>query len=55
VRAEFDCGSDQAAKDLQKYLDIPDDGADWKAARADGWLTVQGRTKLDNVLGALER
>jgi hypothetical protein len=55
VRAEFDCGSDQAAKDLQKVLDIPDDGADWKAARSDGWLTVQGRTKLDKVLGTLER
>jgi hypothetical protein len=55
VQATFDCGSDQAAKELQKVLDIPDDGADWKAARADGWLTVQGRTKLDKVLGTLER
>jgi hypothetical protein len=55
VRAEFNCGSDQAAKDLQKYLDIPDDAADWKAGRGDGWLSVQGRTKLDKVLGALER
>jgi hypothetical protein len=55
VRAEFDCRTDEAARDLQKYLDVPDAGGPWTAARADGWLSVQGRTKLDKVLEWLER
>jgi hypothetical protein len=56
VRAVFDCGDDQTAKDLQKYLDIPD-GADpdWKASVGEGWLTVQIRTSLKKVREALER
>jgi hypothetical protein len=56
VQAAFHCGSDPAAQDLQKYLNIPDAGADpdEKAFRADGWLTVQIRTTLDKVLSVLE-
>ena len=57
VQAAFDCGDDQIAKDLQKYLDIPDVGVDpdWKASTRDGWLTVQIRTSLKKVREALER
>ena len=57
VQATFACGSEAAAVELQKYLDIPEGNADadWKAAHAEGWLTIRGAPSLQKVRNALAR
>jgi hypothetical protein len=57
VEAALDCGDDQIARELQKYLDIPDIGVDpdWKASVRDGWLSLQIRAGLKKVRDALGR
>ncbi len=47
IEAVFDCGSDEAAKDLQKYLNVPNQ--DWNAAQEGGWLTVQSHLSVQKL------
>lgn len=57
VDAAFHCGDEQTAKELQKYFNIPDLGADpdWGAAYGGGWLSVQIRTSMDKVRAVFQR